>query len=162
MPTRITPRVDISTRYTYLSRAGISQASMYGYISSRRTSLAGHASRERVLLICISQVCTSQAVHIRVVHLTGCAQLMGACISWACISGLVSFAGMHLKGLQLVGAYISQNVHLRCLYLMGVALSRARISQACILSLPCLSPVVPKLCPWLIRSLVTEVKNWAP
>jgi hypothetical protein len=38
-------------------------------------------------------------------------------------------------------------VHLRCLYLMGVALSRVRISQACILRLPCLSPPYPNCVP---------------
>jgi hypothetical protein len=32
--------------------------------------------------------------------------------------------GVHLKGVHLIGAYISQDGHLRCLYLMGVALLR--------------------------------------
>jgi len=45
---------------------------------------------------------------------------------------------VHLTKLHLIGAYISQNVHLRCPYLMGVALSRAHITQACILRLQCL------------------------
>jgi hypothetical protein len=42
--------------------------------------------------------------------------------------GRVSFAGMHLKSLHLIGAYISQDVRLRCVYLMGVALSQACIA----------------------------------
>jgi hypothetical protein len=39
----------------------------------------------------------------------------GACTSKACI-----LLGVHLTGLHLIGAHISQNVHLRCLYLIGV------------------------------------------
>jgi hypothetical protein len=38
--------------------------------------------------------------------------------------GRVSSAGMHLKDLHLIGAYISQDVHLGWVYLIGVALSR--------------------------------------
>jgi uncharacterized membrane protein len=56
-------------------------------------------------------------------------------ISWTgasprvCASyGRVSFAGMHLKSLHLIGAYISQDVRLRCVYLMGVALSQACVA----------------------------------
>jgi len=53
----------------------------------------------------------------------------GVHISWARAShGRVSFAGMHLKNLHLVRAYTSQDVHLRCVYHMGVVLSRACIA----------------------------------
>jgi len=42
----------------------------------------------------------------------------------------ISLAGTYLKGLHLIEAYISQDLHLRCLYLMGVALSQACILEA--------------------------------
>jgi hypothetical protein len=58
--------------------------------------------------------------------------------------------GVHLTRLHLIGRYISQNAHLRCPYLIGVSLSRARITQACILRLPCLSSLYPELCPWIL------------
>jgi len=55
--------------------------------------------------------------------------------------------GVHLTGLHPIGAYISQNVHLRCLYLMGAALSQARISLACIFEAAVPKPALPELCP---------------
>ena len=33
---------------------------------------------------------------------------------------LLHFIGVHLTDLHLIGAYISQYVHLRCVYLMGI------------------------------------------
>src|SRR5271170_7722488 len=84
---------------------------------------------------------------------------MGACISWACISGRGSLAGMHLKGLHLIGlhltglhligAYISQNVHLRCLYLMGVALAGTHLTGVHLeAAVPKIA--VPELCPRIL------------
>ena len=164
MPTRITPMVDISTRCTHLSRASISHRHSRRHLY-RHAFLAGtylpqahvswHTSLPGVYLslACISleNATYSCVSHRRVFHrlcISGVYISQGVRNSWArdlmvCMSRRVSFAGMHLKGLHLIGAYISQNVHLRCLYLIGIALSRARISQACILRLP----AVPELCP---------------
>src|SRR5271170_17184 len=143
MPTRITHMVGISTRYTHLSRAGISRrhlcrhTSLLGvHLSPACMSLenASHLYFTGVYLVgfhrlCISGLYMSQGVRKSMgaciswgVHLTGCAHLMGTCISSACISGRVSFAGMHLKGLHLIGVHLTR-LHLRYLYLMGVPLA---------------------------------------
>jgi hypothetical protein len=37
--------------------------------------------------------------------------------------------GLHLIGLHLIGEYISQNVHLRWVYLMGMALPAGHASH---------------------------------
>jgi hypothetical protein len=107
-------RSEMNRMNNYVSQRRISYKSVY---FTRRASQSVHFIGRRI----------SQSACILWAHVSRGRAFQGGSLSWACISR-ACLMGLHPTDLHLIGAYISQNVHLRCVYLMDVALSRAYIS----------------------------------
>jgi hypothetical protein len=105
-------RADPERAYICVSRRRVSYRGAYftGRASQRCTS------HGRACLAGCARISWAGATHVRAFH----ERASHGRASY----GRVSFAGMHLRGLHLIGGYISQNVHLRWVYLMGMALPR--------------------------------------
>ena len=158
MPTRITHMVGISTRYTHLSRAGISRRHL-----CRHTSLLGvHLSPACMSLenasylyftgvylvrfhrLCISGLYISQGVRKSWgaciswgVHPTRCVQLMGACISWGVhLTGCAHLMGTCISWACISGRVSFAGMHLKGLHLIGVHLTRLHLRYLYLMGVP--------------------------